>query len=246
MTDFNQSFFIYLTGDILKHKFLIINIVIILLTIFNISFINSRTKSRIIDYSSMLASKITRYVVNNAYVREKVNFYAGDIYDIVKSNDNEMKNIIYDSGVINDLVNSITERVYNMFNMLEYGDLSKLNIRENILSTDKSDFDGIVLEVPSGLISNNYLLSSLGPKIPVKISLTGEFESYVSTDVKEYGINNAMLTIYINIKVSEQVTMPFITDKITVDNKIPIFMSLVNGTIPNYYINGFNKNSNIY
>ena len=194
----------------------------------------------------MIASKITKYVVNNAYVREKVIFYAGDIYDIVKSDDNEIKNIIYDSGVINDLVNSITDRVYNMVNMLEYGDLSKLNIRENILSTDEDNKDGIVLLVPSGLITNNYLLSNLGPKIPVKISLTGEFESLVSTDVKEYGINNAMLTIYINIKVSEQITMPFITDKITVENKIPIFMSLVNGTIPNYYISGFNKNSNLY
>lgn len=230
----------------MKRKLLIINSLIICLTIINLFFINNRTKDRIIEYSSMIAEKITRYIVNNAYVREKVNFYAGDIYDIVKSSDNEIKNIIYDSGVINDLVNSITERIYNMFNMLEYQDLSKLNIRENILSTKENNKDGIVLEVPSGLITNNYLFSSLGPKIPVKISLTGEFESYVSSDVIEYGINNAMLTIYINIKVSEQITLPFIANKVTVENKIPIFMSLVNGTIPNYYIGGFNKNSNIY
>ena len=104
----------------------------------------------------MIASKITKYVVNNAYVREKVNFYAQDIYDIVRSDNNEINNIIYDSGVINDLINSITERVYNMFNMLEYGDLSKLNIRENILSTNSNNKDGIVLEVPSGIITNNY------------------------------------------------------------------------------------------
>ena len=230
----------------MKHKYLKINLIIILFTILNICFINYRTKNRIIDYSSMIASKITKYVVNNAYVREKVNFYAQDIYDIVRSDNNEINNIIYDSGVINDLINSITERVYNMFNMLEYGDLSKLNIRENILSTNSNNKDGIVLEVPSGIITNNYLFANIGPYIPVKISLTGEFESFVSTDVKEYGINNAMLTIYINIKVSEQVTMPFITNKITVENKIPIFMSLLNGSIPNYYIGGFNKNSNIY
>lgn len=230
----------------MKHKLLIINITIIILTLLNIWFINYRTKNRIIDYSTMIASKITKYVVNNAYVREKVNFYTQDIYDIVKSDSNEINNIIYDSGVINDLVNSITERVYNMFNMLEYGDLNKINIRENILTNDNSIKDGIVLEVPSGILTNNYILSNLGPRIPVKISLTGEYESFVSTDVKEYGINNAMLTIYINLKVCEQITLPFITDKIIVENKIPIFMSLVNGTIPNYYIGGFNKNSNIY
>ena len=133
-----------------------------------------------------------------------------------------------------------------MFNMLEYGDLSKINIRENILSTNVNTKDGIVLEVPSGIIFDNYLISSLGPKIPVKISLTGEFESFVSTDVKEYGINNAMVTIYINIKASEQITLPFISKRIVVENKIPIFMSLVNGTIPNYYIDGFTRNSNLY
>lgn len=195
----------------------------------------------------MIASKITKYIVNNAYVREKVNYYANDIYDIVKDADtNEIKNIIYDSGVINDLLDSITSRVYNMFNMLEYGDLSKLNIRENILTTSVNDKDGIIMEIPNGLITNNFIFSHLGPKIPVKLSLTGEFESYISTDVMEYGINNAMITIYINIKVSEQITIPFITDKVSIENKIPIFMSLVNGKIPNYYIGGFSKNSNIY
>ena len=230
-----------------KTVFFLINIVIVILCFCNIWFINYRSKNQIKEYSYMIASKITKYIVNNAYVREKVNYYANDIYDIVKDADtNEIKNIIYDSGVINDLLDSITSRVYNMFNMLEYGDLSKLNIRENILTTSVNDKDGIIMEIPNGLITNNFIFSHLGPKIPVKLSLTGEFESYISTDVMEYGINNAMITIYINIKVSEQITIPFITDKVSIENKIPIFMSLVNGKIPNYYIGGFSKNSNIY
>ena len=62
----------------------------------------------------------------------------------------------------------------------------------------------------------------------------------------EYGINNAMVTVYVNIKVSEEIVLPFSSEKITVQNKFPIFMSLVNGNIPNYYIGGFSKNSNIY
>ena len=223
-----------------------INIIILSLLVVNISFINHLTKDKIKDYSTMIASKITKYVINNAYVREKVNYYAEDIYDIIKDESNEIKNIVYDAGVINDLINSITDRIYNMFNMLEYGDLKKINIRENILTTNVNNKEGIVLEVPTGIVFNNFLLSNLGPTIPVKLSLTGEFESYVSSDVVEYGINNAMITININIKISEQITMPFITKKITVENKIPIFMSLVNGEIPNYYIGGFTKDSNIY
>ena len=223
-----------------------VNFFLIVITFLNIFFINYVSRDKIKDYSTMLASKITKYTVNNAYVREKVNYYTDDIYDVVKDDTNEIKNIVYDAGVVNELINSITERAYNMFNMLEYGDLSKINIRENILTSDLNSKDGIVMEVPSGVIFDNYLLASLGPKIPVKISLTGEFESYVTTDVVVYGINNAMVSIYINIKVSEQITMPFASQKITIENKIPIFMSLVNGSIPNYYISGFSKNSNIY
>ena len=160
-----------------------INIIILSLLVVNISFINHLTKDKIKDYSTMIASKITKYVINNAYVREKVNYYAEDIYDIIKDESNEIKNIVYDAGVINDLINSITDRIYNMFNMLEYGDLKKINIRENILTTNVNNKEGIVLEVPTGIVFNNFLLSNLGQTIPVKLSLTGEFESYVSSDV---------------------------------------------------------------
>ncbi len=227
-------------------KILLINGIIILLSILNINFINLKTKDNIKTYSYMIASKITKYIVNNAYVREKINYYVNDIYDVIKGDSNEIKNIIYNSSKINDLINSITDRVYTMFNMLEYGDLEKINIRENILSIENTKRKGIVLEVPSGIISNNYLLNNLGPHIPVMINLTGEFESFLSSDIKEYGINNALIELSINIKVSEQITMPFITDKVEIENKIPIFISVVNGNIPNYYIGGFNKNSNIY
>lgn len=209
-------------------------------------YINHRTRDYVYEYSYMIANKITKYIVNNAYVREKVNYYASDIYDIVKDDANEIKNIIYDSGVINDLINSIGDRGYNMFSMIESGDMRKIKVNANILTNKRNDNDGIILEVPSGLLFNNYLFSNLGPKMPVKISLNGDFESFISSEVKEYGINNAMVTIYINIRVSEQITLPFITDRVVVENKIPIFMSLVNGTIPNYYFGGFNKNSNIY
>ncbi len=229
-----------------RRKILIFTILTIIFSFINILIINYKTKNRILDYTTMIASKVTKYIVNNAYIREKINYYADDIYDVIKDDTNEIKNIVYDSGVINNLMNSITNRIYNMFNMLELSDIKSINIRENILTTDSSTKDGIVLEVPTGIIFGNYILANLGPKIPVKISMTGEFESYVSSEVKEYGINNALITINITIKVTERITMPFVTEAITIENKVPIFISLINGSIPNYYIDGFVKNSNLF
>ena len=71
-----------------------------------------KTKDKIRDYSFMIASKITKYIVNNAYIREKINYYIDDIYEIVKDNSDEIKNVVYNSKKINGLINSVTERVY--------------------------------------------------------------------------------------------------------------------------------------
>ena len=71
-------------------------------------------------------------------------------------------------------------------------------------------------------------------------------ESFLTQVIKIKEVCTSFYYVYVNIKVSEEIVLPFSSEKITVQNKFPIFMSLVNGNIPNYYIGGFSKNSNIY
>ena len=229
------------------NKFLIINLVIIALTILNLFFINNATQERIKDYSYMIATKVTKQIVTTAYNSKSYHVDNNKLYEIIYGSNDDIKTIVYNSSEVNKFLDAVTENVYDMFNNLEYGDLSKINIRENIVVNDKKNFtkDGIVIMIPSGIVSNNYLFANLGPRIPVKISLTGEFESCISTKVEEYGLNNALISIYINIKATEQITMPFITEKVEIENQIPLSIYVVNGKIPEYYINGFDRTSNI-
>jgi len=227
--------------------YFITNILIILISIWQINIINHLSKNRIIEYSTMLASKFTKYVINAAYIQEDFDITKEKIYEMIQDNDGDIKTIIYDATAVNNLLNSITDRVYKTFNSLETGKINELMLNENIVTNKKHEYkDGIILEVPLGIITNNYLIMNLSPKIPVRISLTGEFESEISTKVEEYGINNALITINVDITVTEQITMPFITERIKIENKIPISINLVNGKIPNYYLNGFEKSSNVY
>lgn len=227
--------------------YFITNILIILISIWQINIINHLSKNRIIEYSTMLASKFTKYVINSAYIQEDFDITKEKIYEMIQDNDGDIKTIIYDATAVNNLLNSITDRVYKTFNSLETGKINELMLNENIVTNKKHEYkDGIILEVPLGIITNNYLIMNLSPKIPVRISLTGEFESEISTKVEEYGINNALITINVDITVTEQITMPFITERIKIENKIPISINLVNGKIPNYYLNGFEKSSNIH
>ena len=169
----------------IKYKLFFSNLLLIFLSIFNIVFINRTTNDKIVEYSTMLASKITKYVVTKAYEPEVFDMN-DNLYEIIKGEDGEIKTIIYDTMKVNKLLNSINENVYNLFDNLEGGVLDQLNIRENILiNNNKSNsIDGIVLEIPSGIVTNNFLLSSFGPNIPIKISLTGELESCISTSVE--------------------------------------------------------------
>ena len=84
------------------------------------------------------------------------------------SND-DIKTIVYNSSEVNKFLDAVTENVYDMFNNLEYGDLSKINIRENIVVNDKKNFtkDGIVIMCGDGI---NDSISLVTADIGVSIS----------------------------------------------------------------------------
>ena len=85
----------------------------------------------------------------------------------------------------------------------------------------------------------------MGPKIPVKLSLLGDVITGFSTDVTEYGINNALIKLMIDVKVDTRIILPIISEEITINANIPIAMKVVQGKIPDYYMNGFTSRSNI-
>ena len=75
----------------------------------------------------------------------------------------------------------------------------------------------------------------LGPKIPVKASVIGNVTSNIKTDLEEYGINNTLLKIYINVEININFIMPFVSQNIKVENEVPLVVKLINGRIPSVY-----------
>ena len=102
------------------------------------------------------------------------------------------------------------------------------------------------MEVPFGASFNNNFLNNLGPKIPVRISFTKNIETHFGTEVVEYGLNNALIKLNINIKISVRVILPFFSDNIINDFTIPVAMKVIQGNIPSYYIGRSVTSSDIY
>ena len=60
-----------------------------------------------------------------------------------------------------------------------------------------------------------------------------------------YGINNALITLNIDVEVNAKIILPIVSDDIHIDASIPIAMKVIQGKIPEYYLNGFSTKSNI-
>ena len=65
--------------------------------------------------------------------------------------------------------------------------------------------------------------------------MIGNVTSGIKTEVKEYGINNSLVTISVEIKVELMVILPFSSDYISIDNEIPIAIKLIQGKVPQFY-----------
>lgn len=230
-------------------KIILIHFLLFIGVFLSLQILGKFFNQKIVQFSSIEAEKIAKYIVNvavkNSILEDKT---LEDLYTTYKTENNEINSIEFKSYKINQILNDITSQILIKFQEFEHGNSSIFELKQNlILNAPILGYkEGIVLEVPIGSVFQNGFLQNLGPKIPIRLSITGEIESSVNTSVTEYGINNALVTTNINIQVSEQILMPLITKKVTISNKIPISISIINGKIPNYYGGNFSTNSPLF
>jgi len=223
-----------------KIIFAITIIAMIIIIALLIYFVGKKISIKILLISEIEVSKISKSVINesvNKTISDNVDI--SELFHVEKDKDGNIKMIDFDSQVVNEMLDVVNENVKKYFVELESGKSSIVDVKSNLITNTPiiSSEKGIVFEIPIGMATNNALLSNVGPKIPVRVSLSGEMESNIKTEIEEYGINNSVLKIIINVSVSEQIILPLLSKKITVDNDVPIAIKMIQGQIPDYYIN---------
>lgn len=227
-----------------KGNFIVIIIVLIFIGIWvTFKIINDKITPVFLDYATLQAGKIATFIINQAVNKEITDeLNIDELFITSKDIDGKINSVDFNPKTVNRMLNLITSKVNEYLDALENGNISELNINNNLLSDDSKLKKGIIFEIPSGLVFNNVLLSNIGPKIPVKLNLVGDITSNISTSVTDYGINNALIEIIVNIKVYEQVILPYTSKQIEVEIDIPIAIKLLQGETPSYYYNGLNSN----
>ena len=222
---------------------IIIAIVLSIFLLFRI--INFKVNPILFDFAELEARKLASIVVNNAINKNITHGIDVDELFLIVRDDDKIKSMDFNPVVVNQLLTKITNDIQLDLKNIEVGKIESLSIPNDLLfNYDINKLkQGIIYEIPTGVIFGNSILANVGPRIPVKFSLVGDIVSYINTKVTDYGINNALIEVNIILELSEQVILPFITNKIKIESSIPVALKLIQGSVPNYYLKGLNQNS---
>lgn len=220
----------------LKKKYLFLLISVIIATAILLNILNKRAIPILANYMEVQTKRMGIEVLRNTGSEElnkllKNNKY----YEIVKNNDGEIESINFDTTILNEALIIVSKNVRKKLNELEEGKNLPSEMFYNNLN--KKIKNKIVYMVPIGIVFNNAFLYNLGPKIPVKIEYSGNVGLDVKTSVKEYGINSALIEVYVYVEVTQRTILPFTSKDTKLTSKIPIVLRVVKGSVSNYISN---------
>lgn len=153
-----------------------------------------------------------------------------------KLEDNKSQNIYYDTKKLNKIKNSITNDIQDTLINLDNGNINDFFISEKLKkSRFKKVKNGIICDVSIDSIQNFSLFANVSPTIPIKLIFSDQLNSDIDVDIKEYGINNVIIQVYLIVTVKEQVIMPLSSKRSTIVIKEPISIDIIRGKIPEYY-----------
>ena len=214
----------------MRKKIRILVIVIILtitLSIVFVRLINDKITPLVLDYSIGEMKRITSIIINRSINSDILNKVDMDNLFVVTKNNDEIIMVSLDSIIVNKITDIISDACEDNLRLVEEGKYDILKQKFNIGEE--------YFYVPSGIIFKNTLFSSIGPKIPINLKMIGNVKSEIKADVKEYGINNSLITISSEIIVEMMVILPFSSDYITINNYVPISIKLIQGKVPQIY-----------
>lgn len=208
-----------------------------------------KTEHILSSYAETATRKLVTTVINQSITHQVLSDEEIDkLFVIERNNNNDIKMIDFNSRMVTKFLNRITNLIETNLNKVEKGEIDdffELTTLNKDYSYDKLK-KGIIYEIPLGAWTNNAFLSNIGPKVPAKLSIIGDVISSVTTNIKEYGINNALLEVGIKVEVSSMVNLPFFSKRIVITENVPIALKVIQGSIPNFYLDGLTKESFLY
>ena len=197
-------------------------------------------KTKINDVLKVFAeneiTNVSTYVINESIMNsfDKVN--VDDLFNTVTNKNGEIISVDFNTLEVNKTLTNVNSSILKALKGI--GNNNYSNLSSDVYELEKRD-NGFIYYVPLGVVSGNPVVADLGPKIPIKATLNGSVFSNVKTELTEYGINNSLLKVYIEVNTSISFIMPFVSDTIKLKSEVPIITKIINCKVPEVYGSGY-------
>ena len=177
--------------------------------------ITNNLSDKVISYSKTIIKNNNHEIFKNAYTKAEVSKESNDLIKVIKNSNDEILEVYFDMEKCNVLLSKIIENIDVDTNSYKNG--------------------GYVLYVPTGFLSDSIVYSNLGPKIPVVINVASSALGNVRTKITEYGINSALVEIYLDVELKVEINMPFNKGNENLSYSSLIASKIINGKVPTFY-----------
>lgn len=154
-----------------------------------------------------------------------------NLISLDKNSNEEIMNIDINTAKAYELMANIVKELKGKSN--NYGDVD---------SYAKNKRGSMVLRYPIGLASSNILLNNLGYRIPLKLVLNSNVLTGIKTKVTNYGLNNALIEVYLKVSFVSNVIYFSMDEAVKSDYEILLASRMVMGRVPDMFNGYLEKN----
>ncbi|HLR42767.1 MAG TPA: sporulation protein YunB, partial [Pseudogracilibacillus sp.] len=222
------------------HIFMMTIVIFLLIIGLTLYAIDSKIRPALMDIAELKTVEFATRTINSA-VKSTEQITFDDLMDVQFDQQGNVATLGWNSEAVNRALRSATDRAeYFLYGMnkgeqLDLNDPNMKPIEFGDTVGDLASKDPTVVEIPLGQATGNTILANLGPKIPVHFEIVGSLRSDVVHEVKEFGVNAALIEIYIPVDVSIQIVIPFSTTRADVSTRVFIDSRVIMGDVPEFY-----------
>lgn len=161
------------------------------------------------------AKSIATIITNEQSTVVMKNYKYEEMYSIEKDDDGKILMIRANITPINEIMSDIALLIQKEFDKLSK---EKINI-------------------PLGSFSGSYLLSGIGPSVPISISLMGSIDTDMKSEFIAKGINQTLHRVYLEINCKVMILTPAKNIQRDVTNQVLLGEHVIVGEIPSSFYN---------
>ncbi len=214
-----------------KTKVLWLIMALVLFFTFVIYFVYAKSYKNKIDVmaSSIIEDCMTSFLSNNISYDLLKDQNFDKMLNIHLNNEKEILYADYNLKEAYKILDTVTSKLNELIVNLENGQVNVNN--KNVFVNDQM----LVLVLPMGISSSNTLLANLGPKIYIPINFVGSLLTNIKTNITNYGMNNALVEMYITVKIVTNIIGPFSSKTKEIEYDCLISSNVINGRVPEFY-----------